>query len=172
MPLECGVWSCRWLVNDDMTDQSRPNRSHIVVDILPDFVTIRHNETGDEQHIQVLQCWIDPQFPAAHRTAQFRAYLARRGEDNIAALIRFDSQEVLTILPPSMSEDGQWHEVTSGRMERQYNLAKVVDGLRHAWDGQATKPAVHNRANLMGERVGRPPSWKTWAVRIAITLAV
>src|SRR5262245_37028912 len=37
MPTCCRVWNCRWLVNDDTQDQSRPDRSHLVIDIVPDF---------------------------------------------------------------------------------------------------------------------------------------
>ena len=104
MPPECGFWNCRWLVNDDMADQSRPDRSHIVVDLLPDFITLRHDDTGEEHNIQVLQCWIDPKFPDAHRSPSFRAYLERCGAKQIAALVRFNERDALVVFPAGDGE--------------------------------------------------------------------
>lgn len=38
-PVECRVWSCRWLVDPEAHGLSRPDRTHYVVDIMPDFLT-------------------------------------------------------------------------------------------------------------------------------------
>lgn len=110
-PTECRLWNCRWLVGDDTADQSRPDRSHIVIDVVPDFVTITDNQTGDTFHIQVVQCWVDPRYPTAYREKAFLDYVQRRGKEGTAAILRFNNREAITLFPPSMSSDNQWHEV-------------------------------------------------------------
>src|SRR5215470_6036671 len=65
MPLECSLWNCRWLVNDDAAELSRPDRAHYVIDISPDFVTHVDHETGEQLNIQVGQVWVDPKHPHA-----------------------------------------------------------------------------------------------------------
>ena len=109
---ECRLWSCRWLVNDDTADLSRPDRSHYVIDLVPDFVTLRDDETRKLQHIQVVQMQIrvDPKHPDAHRDPALRAYLERRAKDNIIGLVRWDNEKAIALFPPELSADRQWHE--------------------------------------------------------------
>ena len=40
-PPGCGAWNCRWLVEDVTDGLSRPDRSHYVLDVMPDYVTLR-----------------------------------------------------------------------------------------------------------------------------------
>jgi hypothetical protein len=110
-PIACQVWSCRWLVNDDTGDLRRPDRSGYVLDVMPDYVTLRMDDSGEETNIQVVQIWIDTRRGDDWRLdASLRAYLERRGKEGIAALIRFNARDGLVLFPPSMSADGQWHE--------------------------------------------------------------
>src|SRR5437879_280323 len=37
-PFGCRFWNCAWLANADTADLRRPDRSHYVVDIAPDYV--------------------------------------------------------------------------------------------------------------------------------------
>lgn len=111
---ECRLWSCRWLVEDDTADLRRPDRSHYVIDIMPDFVTVRNDETGALEHIQVVQIWVDPRFPDAHRDPALRAYLERRAKERIIALVRLDDEKSIALFPPSLSEGGQWIEKGNG----------------------------------------------------------
>jgi hypothetical protein len=111
---ECRMWSCRWLVSDDTAELSRPDRSHLVIDLMPDYVTTQNNETGEEQHIQVVQVWIDPSHRDAHREPAFRAYVERRAAEGIATLVRWNNHEGMAIFAPAMSDDRQWHEVMNG----------------------------------------------------------
>ena len=99
MPMECSIWNCRWLVNDDTADLPRPDRSHYVIDITPDHITLQDNETKATTAIQVVQIWIDPKHPLAHRDPALRAYLLRRGEQGIAALVRYDNRHGCDRLP-------------------------------------------------------------------------
>ena len=112
---ECRLWSCRWLVEENGTEGlSRPDRSHIVIDLMPDYVTLQNAETGEEQHVQVLQIWIDPKHRDAHRDPAFRAYLERQAAHGIAALVRWSNTDGMAIFAPALSDDRQWHEVMNG----------------------------------------------------------
>ncbi|MCP1761910.1 hypothetical protein [Bradyrhizobium japonicum] len=114
MPFECGVWNCRWLVNDDAAELSRPDRSHYVIDLMPDFVTIRPADGGEPLNIQVVQIWCDPNHRDAHRDPALRRWMMRRAEQGIAALIRFNAREALAVFAPPFDVNGEWHEVDSG----------------------------------------------------------
>src|SRR5882672_6844782 len=111
MPSECAIWNCRWLVNDDCADLSRPDRAHYVIDILPDRLVLKEDATGIEHEVFVVQVWIDPKHPEAVHDKHLRAYMLRRAQaDRMATLIRFDSARSLAVFPPPLSEDGEWHE--------------------------------------------------------------
>src|SRR5437660_3422800 len=57
-PFGCRFWNCRWLVNDDTAELSRPDRSHYVIDVSPDFVTLRHDDSGEPDVVSVIQVWV------------------------------------------------------------------------------------------------------------------
>jgi hypothetical protein len=127
---ECRWWNCRWLVNDDAAELSRPDRSHYVIDVCPDFVTMGNPETGAEQHVQVVQIWLDPAYPEAHRDPALRAWLLRRGAEGIAALVRTSDKQGFALFPPNMSSDGEWHEKTSAMPHtKAHTAAEVVQAL-------------------------------------------
>jgi hypothetical protein len=126
---ECRLWSCRWLVGDDTADLRRPDRSHYVVDIMPDFVSLRDDATGELQHIQVVQIWVDPKFPDAHRDPALRAYLERRAEENVIGLVRWDDERGMAIFPPALSADGEWHEKDSGMRTKGHSPEELVAAL-------------------------------------------
>lgn len=132
MPPECGLWNCRWLVNDDADDLSRPDRSHYVLDLMPDFVTVRDDVTGEAQNIQVVQIWVDPHHRDAHRDPALRRWLMRRAEKGIAALIRFNTKEALAVFAPPFDSAGKWREiaigVSTGRTHSFTEIAKALGG--------------------------------------------
>lgn len=110
MPLSCRLWSCAWLVQDETADLSRPDRAHYVIDIMPDFITAEDNATGQKTQITVVQVWVDPKYPDAHRDPALRAYLDRRArERGEVALIRYSNTDGFVLVPPSMN-DGEWLE--------------------------------------------------------------
>jgi hypothetical protein len=131
-PLGCRVWNCRWLLGDDTADLSRPDRSHVVIDITPDFVTLRDGNTGEATNVEVVQIWIDPKYPDAHRDPALRRYIERRGQEGIAAIIRWSSDKAMTIFPPSMSKDGQWHEITHGEVKPERTAEERFAGIASA----------------------------------------
>lgn len=129
MPPECALWNCRWLVNDDTAELARPDRSHYVLDLIPDYVTVRE-DNGKAQHIQVVQIWCDPKYPEAHRDPALRRYLLRRAEQGIAALVRFSSREAISVFAPPFSTDNEWHEVQStAPSERTHSWSDIENAL-------------------------------------------
>jgi hypothetical protein len=128
MPDCCKLWNCRWLINNDTANRSRPDRSHYVIDIMPDFVTWQYNETGETGTMQVVQIWCDADYPDSHHDPALRAYLIRRAEEGGAALVRYGSCDGFTLMAPPMTSDGEWHEVratTTG----EHSLADVLRAL-------------------------------------------
>lgn len=115
MPISCKLWSCRWLAQQDQTpDLSRPDRSHYVLDLMPDFITAVDNLNGTRHELEVVQIWVDPKYPDAHRDPALRAYLAKLGEKNIVGLVRYDEEVAITIIPPPMA-GGEWIEHREGQ---------------------------------------------------------
>lgn len=125
-PFSCRVWNCLWLTGDDTASLARPDRSHYVIDAMPDYVTLRNNETGEHHRMPVVVIWIDPGYPGAHRDPALRAFLARRGT---AALVHLSESKGLTLFPPAISHDGQWHEVRSDAALPQHDIADIVATL-------------------------------------------
>jgi hypothetical protein len=131
-PASCALWNCRWLVNDDCDDLSRPDRSHYVIDVMPDFITTRDDATGETRNIQVVQIWIDPKHPEAHKDPALRRYLFRRAEQGIAGLIRFSTREGFVIFAPPFDVNGQWHVIKSDSSGRSHSLAEITEVLQGA----------------------------------------
>ena len=126
MPPCCHFWNCRWLVNDDTADLSRPDRAHYVIDLLPDYVTVIDNETGEKTNVEVIQIWCDPKYPDAHRDPALRRYLERRAAEGKMALVRYNQKDAFTI----MMFEGKLHEHSADvDVGRGYSLAQVAAAL-------------------------------------------
>ena len=114
---ECGLWHCKWLINDDADDLPRPDRAHYVLDMIPDYVTV--NAPGRQPTtVPVVQIWLDPHYPEAHRSPELRQWLYRRGAQGWAALIRFDAYEAMILLPPQMTDSGRFEEIGGDSVTR------------------------------------------------------
>jgi hypothetical protein len=110
-PMPCRVWSCRWLTDADTFGLRRPDLTHYVIDAMPDEIRLTDNETGEERKIGVMQVWVDPAFRDAWRDPALLAYIDHVAEKyGLATILRFSSYDALTLFPPSMSSDGEWHE--------------------------------------------------------------
>jgi hypothetical protein len=127
----CVLWSCRWLVNNDAADLSRPDRSHYVIDIMPDFITITENNK-EPVNIEVVQVWCDPNHRDAYKDPALLAYLARRGEDGIAAIIRYAEHDGFVILPPAMTPNGKFYEHRHGTIKPERSTEERIVGLATA----------------------------------------
>ena len=113
-PGECGLWNCRWLVDDTTTKLLRPDISHYVIDIVPDFV--RAQQHGQEVKVPVIQLWVDRRYPDAHKDPNFREWL-RQHEPECLVLVRYGSLEAICLIPPHMSDTEQWEEIGGPRMQ-------------------------------------------------------
>jgi hypothetical protein len=124
-PTSCRLWSCYWLLGEDVGE--RPDRSRLIVDPMPDFVTTENDVAGERQQVPVIQVWCEARDRDAHRNPTFRAWLERR---QMPALIRFDNREALFLAPPGRSSDGQWIEKWSRFTEREHTIEqKLAAGL-------------------------------------------
>lgn len=123
MPTSCQLWSCRWL-NGDAGDTRRPDRTHYVIDTMPDYVTL--SQDGKAVQVPVVQVWVDPDFPDAHRDPHLRAYLDEQGRKGHIALVRYSSNDAFALIPPSIG-DGEWHEMRSeSAPEGQHRFSDIV----------------------------------------------
>jgi Fe-S-cluster containining protein len=53
-PLACQVWNCRWLGGADTADQSRLDRAHYFIDIMPDYITfVEGDKRANVEAVQV-----------------------------------------------------------------------------------------------------------------------
>jgi len=126
-PGSCALWNCRWLVNDDTAELRRPDRSHYVIDIMPDFARAVHaTDPSLSYSIEVIQVWVDPKYRDAHRDPMFRRYLDRQRK---CALIRYGAREGFLLAPPSVTGNG-WIEKESGfNQEPQHTLQQIAAEL-------------------------------------------
>lgn len=91
---------------------------------MPDFVTAVQ-ESGERIDVPVVQVWVDPKHPDAHRDPELRAYLARRGEeDGAAAIIRYSEGEGFVLIPPALNAAGEWIEHRDGIKDREHTAAE------------------------------------------------
>jgi hypothetical protein len=108
------LWSCRWLVTD--IDIPRPDHCHVVVDIVPDYLTAQSPGRPDTP-IPVIQIWVDPHYPDAHREPKLRKWLEAMSREGWAALVRFSPHEAMMLIPPLLSSEGRWEEMDGGQMQ-------------------------------------------------------
>jgi hypothetical protein len=102
-PMSCRLWTCAWLVG---TALRRPDRSHYVVDMMPDYVAVDPGEGQPWVELPALQVWIDPRYPEAHRDPELRELI---DNSKMVGLIRFSETDAMSIFPPSMTGNG-WIE--------------------------------------------------------------
>lgn len=109
-PAECGLWNCRWLVNDDV-DMPRPDRSHYVIDMLPDEMRSTNSETGEVINYLAIQIWVDPaHWDDVMRDRQLFDWVERKARDHgTPTLLRRRPGDAVGVIPPSISGDGKWH---------------------------------------------------------------
>lgn len=132
MPPSCRLWNCRWLIDpEDTAELSRPDRSHYVIDALPDYALAQSDDGGEPFKIPVVQVWVDPRFRDAHRDPALRRYLAMLGETlGMAALIRYDASEAFILFPPALTADNQFREHDRNEsLGREHTAQEVWDAL-------------------------------------------
>ena len=126
-PMSCQLWSCRWLVDESTAGLPRPDRTHYVIDLIPDFITMKPHDGSTPTHIEVIQVWIDPAHRLAHRAPSFRRWLAAQGKP---AIIRYSSKEGFVLFPPALTGGEGWVEHESGLMsEHTHTLEEKAAAL-------------------------------------------
>ncbi len=121
-PKSCVYWSCRWLFDPATSELKRPDKTHYVIDAMPEEIRMTEDETGKVTMLPVLQIWVEPNFPEAWRDPALLAYLDDVGRNwGMAALIRYGSAEAFTVFPPSLSDDHEWH-VKTGSISTEIGL--------------------------------------------------
>lgn len=109
-PRSCRLWACAWLTDASTDELARPDRSHYVLDPIPDFVEVDLHDGTSSIRVPVVQVWVDPKFPRAHEDPALRRWLAMRGERyGEAAIIRYDSEAGFVLFPPALT-GGTWRE--------------------------------------------------------------
>lgn len=110
-PQVCQYWSCVWLFQPEADGLRRPDISGYAVD--PMLCEIRL----DGRPTDVIQIWVDPGRPVSHRAPELRAYLATqyetRGLISLARVGNDAGDEAILLVPPVLSENGQWLERVS-----------------------------------------------------------
>jgi len=123
-PVSCRLWSCMWLSDAAGTASlSRPDRVHYVIDVAPDYITVTSGETGERVDFAVLQVWVDPLYPDAHKDPALRAYIDAKV---MPALIRYGRRDGFTLFPPSVTGAGWREQGSKADFTRQYSLARMM----------------------------------------------
>jgi hypothetical protein len=84
--------------------------------MMPDMISAVND--GREIEMLVVQVWIDPGFPDAHRDPALRRWMAMVAKrDSMPTIVRYGSYRALLVIAPCMTDtpDGPW-------MERMVNL--------------------------------------------------
>lgn len=137
-PPSCKRWSCWWLLSPEF-NLPRPDRAGYIVDPMQDFVVI-----GEDVHagkrVPALQIWADPNRPDAWRGAieWIKKALAFKGE--AVSVIRFNEREAVVLVPPSLSDTGEWKEVDSRIMKpvtaEALRIKSIVEAVENAIKGE------------------------------------
>ena len=109
----------------------RPDRCHYVIDVIDDYIEMVHDD-GKRERLGVIQVWVDPGFRDAYKAPELREYMLRMAtEHRMATIIRYSSREALTIFPPPLCTDGQWHERRDGTIvDRTAEDRQVMEDLK------------------------------------------
>ena len=104
-PRSCRIWSCGYLLRKNAPEALKPNRCHVVIDMMTD--TIWDNGKA----YNAMQIWVDPAYPDAHRAPVVRAEILLAGETlAMPTLARITAVRSVFIVPPPLSDDGTWFE--------------------------------------------------------------
>ena len=110
-PSPCRYWNCAWLYQPETADMRRPDKTGYIIDPMLQTILIDHDP------VSVIQVWIDPARPDAHRDPALRAYLNRMGERHrTPAIVRWsypggqEGRDAMVLIPDSLSANGEGFE--------------------------------------------------------------
>lgn len=131
MPMECRVWNCRWIVNTIPDNMARPDRVHYVVDLMPDVIVVKNNETGQSNPMQCIVVWCDPKYPLAYRNPELYNWIAIQHK---VLMVRMNSRDSIIVFPPAMNSTGEWAEVVTEAHERDEVTKAIEDAIRERYE--------------------------------------
>ncbi len=109
-PEECRLWSCLWLLDPSFDEDLRPDKSHVVFDMMTDQVK-QVDEQGRTNRIEVVQLWCDPHHRDAHRAPAVRAMIEMIAQHtSMPTLVRFSASDGFLVLAPPLG-GGKWIEM-------------------------------------------------------------
>lgn len=142
-PRSCQTWSCRWLCDPRTKGLPRPDRAHYVIDLQYDTLTTVNEQTGEHRHSSVMQIWVDPKVPDAHRAPDLRAFMAMMAETmRVPTIVRWDSERALIIVPPALHAGDTFLEFADARMLPREQHQQLVERTLNEQD-QAPPPDPH-----------------------------
>jgi hypothetical protein len=108
-PRSCAAWNCQWYAEPDWPDDLRPDRCGVIVDVVPDLVSINGRE------VPAMQLWVLPGHEDAYRTDQ-------RAFDIICSIFRMGHAVIWRTRDPNTPGDqlGRvlWHDPTNGQLHQ------------------------------------------------------
>jgi hypothetical protein len=137
MPFECHTWNCRWIVSTIPDNMARPDRVHYVVDLMPDAIVVKNNETGQSQAMECIVVWCDPKYPLAYRNPQLYEWVATQ---NKVLMVRMNSRDSIICFPPAKNSTGVWQEVVTVAHERDEVTAAIEDAIKQGYQ-DVNRPA-------------------------------
>lgn len=121
-PPSCRLWSCAWLTGEFVG--RRPDRSGYVIDIMPDYITLRPHDGAPEKRVPVRQVWIDPGRPDAWKDPELLMHL---GETS--ALLRYNSSRADVLVSPALSGLDSWFLHDASTEEAEHSAAQISEVL-------------------------------------------
>jgi hypothetical protein len=137
-PPSCGLWNCAWLGGEDVP---RPDRCGWVVDVVPDLIRARNNETGEVQEIIAAQVWVEGDRDLTF-DPRLRRYAERCAEKNVALLLRYGSRQGMAVFAPAMTSDGKWHFVRHGLVVESESGNLLIDRLREEREARHEEQSI------------------------------
>lgn len=129
-PRSCRLWSCSWLIDQDIADNHngilRPDRGHYIIDPVPDYVSLQ--QTDCEIRLRTIQVWCDPRFPEAYKAAALKQYLREQAKKNSIGLVRYSSHDAFLWVAPEFTKLEDFERV-DGNSEAQHDFDDIFRTL-------------------------------------------
>lgn len=125
------MWSCAWVLDENLPAFLEPKKCHFVIDCLPDECAMLEN--GKQVMKQVVQMWVDPGYPNAWQEPAARWAMEFYGLNfQLPTLVRFGNEKGIFVMPSILSPDNKWHYAMSGvSLDRESFNAEFKDTPRN-----------------------------------------
>lgn len=150
-PDPCKAWSCRWIMDQTTADIRRPDHAGYAIDPMLDTIM------ADQQPFEVIQIWVDPARPHAHRDPALRDWLVATYErTGMVALARCGKVGTL-LVPPAKSDTGEWLELPGPLKSEDEIRARLAEvgavGILDSLTGRAQKKPPPRRAAEQSDKM-------------------